>query len=353
MASRNMGEAGRSGKPLANAESRNPSAQAPVNWLMRLARLSFLFLQISSVVAAQETDPLRRIRDFRLAGNLAQARELADQRLAGDSLDPSLAVHLHLELARIHDRIGLHQNTRPVAAAMEHVRAAAAAVRKPNPPLEAAIELARAEYLYRTELGKREFPGATASARRAVAAYQRLGDRHGEAEAVHLLGLISLQRGDLKAARQVLDRSLALDSAAGARAEFQGEYERHIGYVALFEGDTAAAIPHLERSLALRRQVGAIDASLFAATTLAGALVDQGRLEDARPHVLYAMTVAAGLDSPYGRAQLALVVAKLYRLAGERDAARIAFETALKVAESVGAQGLARAARSGIADLAE
>jgi len=321
--------------------------------LMRLAQLSFLLLQISSVVAAQEPDPLRRIREFRLAGDLARAGELAEERLAGDSLDPSLAVHLRLELARIHDRVGLHQNTRPVAAAMEQVRAAAAAIREPNPRLEAAIELARAELLYRAELGKREFSEATTSARRAVAAYQRLGDRHGEAEAVHLLGLISLQRRELKAARQVFDRSLALDSAAGARAEFQGEYERHIGYVALFEGDTAAAIPHIERSLALRRQVGAIDASLFAATTLAGALVDQGRLEDARPHVLYAMTVAAGLDSPYGRAQLALIVARLHLRAGEPDAARIAFETALKLAESVGAQGLARAARTGIGELAD
>ena len=333
--------------------ARKGSGAPPRRSISAGARLSVLLLQISSVVAAQETDPLRRIREFRLAGDLAQARELAEQRLAGDSLDPSLAVHLHLELARIHDRVGLHQNTRPVAAAMEQVTAAAAAIREPNPRLEAAIELARAEYLYRAELGKREFPGATASARRAVAAYQRLGDRHGEAEGVHLLGLISLQRGDLKAARQVLDRSLALDSAAGARAEFRGEYERHIGYVALFAGDTAAAIPHLERSLALRRQIGAIDASLFAATTLAGALVDQGQLEDARPHVLYAMTVAAGLDSPYGRAQLALVVAKLYRRAGERDAARFSFETALKLAESVGAQGLARAARTGIGELAE
>lgn len=320
---------------------------------MRLARLSFLLLQVSSGVAAQETDPLRRIRELRLAGDLAQARESAEQRLAGDSLNTSLIVHLRLELARIHDRIGLHKNTRPVAAAMEQVKAAAAAVRKPDPRLDTAIELATAEYLYRAELGKREFPDATASARRAVAAYQRLGDRHGEAEAVHLLGLISLQRGDLKAARRVFDRSLALDSAAGARAEFQGEYERHIGFVALFAGDTARAIPHLERSLALRRQVGAIDASLFAATALAGALVDQGRLEAARPHVLYAMTVAARLDSPYGLAQVALIVGRLHRRAGEPDAARIAFETALKAAESIGAQGLARAAKGGIGELAE
>ena len=319
---------------------------------MRLAWLSLSLFHLWSGLAAQEPDPVHRIRELRVAGDLAQARALAEQRLAGDSLDPSLAVRLRLELAAIHDRVGLHQNTRPVAAAMEQVRAAAA-MRVPDPRLEAAIELARAEYLYRAELGKREFPEATASARRAVAAHQRLRDRHGEADGVHLLGLIALQRGDLKDARELFDRSLALDSAGGARGEFQGDYERHVGFVELFEGDTAGAIPHLERSLALRRQVGAIDASLFAATTLAGALVDLGQLDAARPLVLYAMTVAARLDSPFGRAQLALVAGRLHRRAGEPDAARSSFETALKLAESVGAQGLVQAAKAGIKELTE
>jgi tetratricopeptide (TPR) repeat protein len=319
--------------------------------MMWLAPLTILLVQGWPTVPTQEIDPLTRIRELRLRGDLVQARALAEERLAGDSLDVSDEVHLRLELARIHDRVGLHHQTRPVAAAIQQVDAAAAVIQGPSPRLEAAIDLARAEYLYRAGTGSSEFPGAAVHARRAVAAYQHLGDKHGEAESVHLLGLIHMQLGDLNEARILFDSSLALDQAAGERPVFLGEYERHIGFVDLFEGDTAAAIPHLERSLAFRRQAGAIDASLFAATSLAAALVNQGRTEEARPHVLYAMTVAAALDSPFGRAQLALVAARLHARAGEPDAARLSFETAVRLAESIGAQAIAREARTGISEL--
>jgi tetratricopeptide (TPR) repeat protein len=231
---------------------------------------------------------------------------------------------------------------------MEQVEAAAAAIGGSSPALEAAVELMRAELLYRSEIDGREFPAATVQAHRAVQAHRRLRDWHGEAEGVHLLGLIHLQRRELPAARTLFDRSLALDRAAGERPFFRGEYERHIGFVELFEGDTTAAIPHFERSLALRRQVGATDASLFAATTLAATLLGLGRTEAARPHVLYAMTAAAGLDTPFGRAQLCLVAGRLHAQTGDHDAASRSFETALALGDSIGAQAIVQQARTGM-----
>lgn len=317
---------------------------------MRGTWLSILLLHGPIAAPAQEPDPLAPIRALRLRGELVTARALAEQRLARGSLEVSREVGLRLELARIHDRVGLHHNTRPVAAAMEQVDAAAAALHRPEPALEAAIGLARAELLYRAEMGG-GFPAATAEAQRAAEAFRRLGDRHGEAESVHLLGLIHLQRRELGEARAQFDRSLALDCAGGERPFFRGEYERHVGFVALFEGDTAAAVRHFERSLALRREAGAVDPSLFASLTLAGALLDLGRAESARAPITYATTVAAGLDSPFGRAQLGVVLGRLHARTGQPDSAAAAFREALRLADSLRARGVARQAGVGLEEI--
>jgi hypothetical protein len=69
--------------------------------------------------------------------------------------------------------------------------------------------------MYRAEMNARQFPSATEHARRAVELYRRLGDRHGEAEAVHRLGLIELQRRNLGAARLLFEESRELDVAGG------------------------------------------------------------------------------------------------------------------------------------------
>jgi hypothetical protein len=144
------------------------------------------------------------------------------------------------------------------------------------------------------------------------------------------------------------EESRTLDLAAGERPFFQGEYERHIAFVELFEDDVDAAIPHLERSLALRRQSGAIDASMFAATTLASALVAAGRAEEAREPLLYAMTVAASLASPVGRARNELIAGRLFAALNDTGAASLAFEQAAQLADSLGAEGLGAEARTGL-----
>jgi tetratricopeptide (TPR) repeat protein len=298
--------------------------------------------------AAQDADPLASIRQLRLRGALTEAQALAERDLRDASGNPGREIALRLELARIHDRTGLHRNTRPVAAVLEQIEAAAALAGATGPAHRAQVELARAEYHYQAEMAGRTFPTASAHARRAIALFQQVGDGHGEADAVHLLGLIHLQRRELEPARALFDSSLARDRAAGERAFFRGEYERHIGFVFLFAQDAPAAIPHLERSLALRREVGALDASLFAALSLASALVDLGRLDDARPHLLYALMVAERIDSPAGKAMTGLALGRLHQRAGDGEAARVAFELALAAAESIGYASIATQARAAL-----
>ena len=299
---------------------------------------------------SQTTTIVDEVRDLRLWGSLAQAQALAEAGLAKSPFDVSVTVRLHLELARIHDRTGLHYNNRPVAAAMAHVDSAAS-LPGLSPGLVASIDLERATLVYMAGRISRDFRSAEVQAHSAARVFRSLGDRHGEAEAIHLVGLIHLQRGELVEARKYFDHSLELDKEGGSRLFFGGEYGRHIGMVELMEGDSVSAVEHFERSLSLRRQMGARDASLFAATTLSATLIGLGRIDDARTHLLYGMTVAAGLDSPFGRAQLSNIAGMFYLRTGERDAAQASFETALAIAESIKAGGIAQQARNRIVEL--
>ena len=306
---------------------------------MRLVVICLAFVLVIVAAHAQQQDPLSKVRTLRLQGNLAEAQSLAELQVEQNVGGRHLAVSMHLELARIHDRIGLHHNTRPVVAALENIDNAASMVTRTDIAQLAMIESARADYFYRAEMAAREFPRASQYAHSAIAQFQNIEDLHGEADATHRLGLIHMQRGDLEEAKLLFEKSRTLDRAAGERVFFSGEYERHIGFVYLLSGDVATAIPFFERSLAARIEAGATDASMFAAVSLASALVGVERFEEAKPHLLYAMTIAQQIGSPVGKVRAAATLGQVYEHEGDFDAARDAFETALRNAENVGYAG--------------
>ena len=314
--------------------------------------LLYLVLLAAAEVPGQQSDTLAQVREMRLAGDLEQAQAVAVAALA-TSPETLERFELHLELARIHDRFGLHRNTRPVAESLAHVEQAAmiAIANAGNAYIQAATELANADYYYRAEMSEREFSVAEGHARNAIAAFQDLDDAHGAADAVHRLGLIEMQRRNLDSARDLFERSLQLDIEGGARVFFRGEYERHVGFVILLQGDTEAAVPYFERSLAARREAGAIDASLFAAGTLASALVELDRLDEARPVLLYAMNVGEQVDSPVGRARVGLTLARLRAKEGDVPRARSAYELTIALAESVGYRSVSETALSELQEL--
>ncbi len=296
-----------------------------------------LTLAVPAVADDALAGTLDRLRRLRLEGALTEAIELAERELADPRLYPNQLAALHLELARIHDRIGLHQNSRPVAAVMHHIREAQRLTKARTPGERAAILLAKADYHYRA----RDYPEATPLAEAAIQWFQHAGDVHGEADAAHKLGLIHFQRGEYDPARELFDRSLELDRQAGERLVFCGDYQRHVGFILLRQGDTAAAIDYFERSRACRCQAGAIDASLFAANTLGSALVDVGRLDEARPHLTYAMAVAEKIDSPSGKARVGLVLGRMHERQQNPEEARDAYRSALRAARSIGHDSIA------------
>ena len=74
-----------------------------------------------AALAGQTNDAVEQVRVLRLSGSLESAERLAEERLSESGVSVEEQVALHIELAFIHDRYGLHRNTRPVPAAMQHV----------------------------------------------------------------------------------------------------------------------------------------------------------------------------------------------------------------------------------------
>lgn len=311
--------------------------------------LSLMLLASFGFVAA-DGQRLDEIRSLRLAGKLTAAQARCEQALA-NSPSSRDAVMLHLELARIHDRFGLHNNTRPVAAALRQIEAAASVADADDERSRADIELAFADYFYRAEMPERVFAKAIDHAQRAIAMFTELEDWHGRADAVHRLGLIRMQQGRYAETRELFDESLTLDINGGARTFFLGEYERHIGFVDRFTGDMEGAIVHFERSLQARREAGAIDASLFAAVSLASTLIETGKAEQAAGPLHYALEIAQDIGSRYGEAITLLAFGHFHIRMGQTDEARAALERAAEVARTIDSSSIERRAYEALANL--
>lgn len=270
--------------------------------------IALLILIAASPVATGST--IEEIVALRLSGDLDSSLAGAEQLLeATDNAGEKIL--LHLEIAEIFDRVGLHQNTRPVAEGLANINAAAELSKHNDDLYEANVELAYAKYYYSIEMQDREFTSAMRHANKAKTLFRTKGDLHGEAEAVHRLGLIQFQQRNLDSAAALIDESLRLDQQGGERTFFRGEYERHIGFVHHVSGHPEVALPHYERSLEARIEAGAIDASMFAAITLASVLVDLSRPQEARAHLDYAMGVAERIPSPVGRSRAQRVIDRI------------------------------------------
>jgi tetratricopeptide (TPR) repeat protein len=278
---------------------------------MRIRASGWALAVLLTVTAAHGADVLGEVRSLRLSGDLDLAAARVAQAMQAEPLTPRLELDLRLELARIHDRRGLHEDSRPVRAALAEITRADGLAAKLGTAAAAAVALAFAEYYYRAEMAERDFTRATAEAEKALELFVATGDYHGQAEAVHRLGLIQLQRRELDRALALFDESLRLDERGGARVFFRGEYERHAGFVYWLRDEPADAVPYFRRSLKCRLQAGAIDASLFAAISLASALERTGDPEEARQHLLYALRIANEIGSAEGRARAQQILERL------------------------------------------
>ena len=175
-----------------------------------------------------------------------------------------------------------------------------------------------------------------------------MGDKHGEADVVHLMGLFHFQKRELESAQKLFDESLELDSAGGSRELFLGEYHRHVGYLNYFAGNIDEAVPHFEKSVAYRIRVGAIDPVLFAAWTLGAVLVEAGRLDEAEKHLHDALVIAERLNSPVGISRVTIAIGQLHEARNDLTKAVSAYRRALDAAESVRYVSISKYARAAL-----
>ncbi|MFL5576319.1 MAG: tetratricopeptide repeat protein [Gemmatimonadaceae bacterium] len=194
------------------------------------------------------------------------------------------------------------------------------------------------------------------------------------AEAVNAEGAVHLLRGDLDAARPLLEEALALATEPRVRgnvllniatmaaragdlataARYSGEavanYER-AGYergvlIALNNaaastiehGDAAAALPVLDRAGALARRLQDLDLLLLTVRNAAEALVSCGRLEEAEARVGEAIGFFVNASNTLRRAECLVILGDIHVRRGgeaERDTAAQCYRRARELAGSI------------------
>jgi tetratricopeptide (TPR) repeat protein/transcriptional regulator with XRE-family HTH domain len=114
-----------------------------------------------------------------------------------------------------------------------------------------ALTAALAEFL------RHDGPWADAITRHAAAvqAAQRVGDRLGQANALHELGQVRWHTGDYPAAAQAQEQALAIYRDLGSRLG-QANALNYLGHVRLHTSDYPAAAQALEQALAIYRDLG-------------------------------------------------------------------------------------------------
>ena len=312
---------------------------------------SLAFLVAGSPDCTVTPKTIAEIRNERITGSLAVAESEARQLLECPDLKGGHRLALQIELAKTLDRVGLHHNTRPVVESLEILRKAEAGVGANDTAAQAAIELALAEYFYRSEMSERQFTTAFEHARRAQRLFRELDDSVGETDAVHRLGLIELQKGNFQEARELFDLSLELSRDGPHRPIFLSDYHRHIGFVDRAAGDHVEAIRHFERSLEYRNEAGSKDYGLFARTMLGIALIDADRPAEAKPYLVQAVEIAHALSSPVGELRATYALGKLHEALGDVPEALRSYREADELATELGVASIQKAAQDGVARL--
>jgi len=279
----------------------NPQLETPADFVAEISRFT----------ADIDDDAFENVRRLRLEGQLGKAEETALDYIDGNDSSIDQKHRMRLELATIYDRQSLHDGTRPSVKALGQLRDIETDTSTPSAEVQAGLNYGFARYFYRAEMPDRKFEVAEQYATRAMGAYESLGDNYGQADAVHLQGLIEMQRGNYEAAGVLFDESLQLDKLAGARIFFRGEYDRHMGFVLYLKGKTEESLPYFRRSVEAREAAGATDPLVFAMITLASILNELGNDEEALPIAKDALTSARMIGSKVAQSRAQTVIDRI------------------------------------------
>jgi eukaryotic-like serine/threonine-protein kinase len=193
-------------------------------------------------------------------------------------------------------------------------------------------------------------PSAALYYRRALVAYEDLGDAHGKALAHHNLGMLAADAERWAEAEQHFAACLGVARAAGD-AHLEALCRVNRAEVQLAQGETAAARAGVETARWIVDMTG--KRSDLADIERVLALCDraEGKLDQAEGRLQQARTLAAELGAPLTGAEAAHELGRLYHAMNRADEARHYFELAVRGYTELGAESDAARARAELATL--
>ncbi|MBT2228201.1 tetratricopeptide repeat protein [Nonomuraea sp. NEAU-A123] len=182
-----------------------------------------------------------------------------------------------------------------------------------------------------------------------LAAARAAGDAYAEAKMLNRLGLSLNDLGRYDDAVARFDEALEIWRRLGERGREAGSLRR-LGLVAAGRGDHDAAIARFTASIAMYRELGADRKAALGLTDLAGVLVAQGRGPDAVIHLEQARGLLRGVDDPYNRARVGILLgyAQIDHEQADRE-----LRSALEIMSQLGSSVGRAAALEGLGELAE
>jgi predicted ATPase/DNA-binding SARP family transcriptional activator len=205
------------------------------------------------------------------------------------------------------------------------------------PRLEAQAHYALGDAL----TGVSDYAAARAELQSALACYERLNDRLGQAEALGLLAIIQMEQGDLAAAGETYRRAIEICRAIGYR---YGEARNlaNYGNVLNFQNRIPEALRYYDEAVTAFRVIG--DARGEAKTRANIASIYHFVLGDdatAAAHAEAALAYFRQAQDPVGTAQCLGILGEIAQRQGDEETARARLEEGTRTALAAGERWIA------------
>ncbi len=241
------------------------------------------------------------------------------------------------------------------AAAARKLEAAARLTAQPQPGARQQageqLDLARAEFrqagdragearaVLRSAWNKYALlsPDGLETARLAVTLYRDAGDTLGLADALDVLGLLTLRNGDLAAAQDYLSESVALATTSG-QPVFEVKARNALGITYGRTGDAERAVQEFQRALATARVTHSVDLEQYILNNLGIATKDLGDYRRSLETYSQALALSRSRGDRLIEATALNNMGNLYRILGEYQKALECHEKALTIARDIGNQ---------------
>jgi tetratricopeptide (TPR) repeat protein len=164
--------------------------------------------------------------------------------------------------------------------------------------------------------------------------FEEIGDERSAHHLLLRLGYTAFHQGRLDEARELANRSVALDPGARHRRD-NAIALGLLGNVERAAGDHAAAVPYLTQSLAAAREIGWSWWEEGILNSLAGAALRLGKLDEAESHALEGLAAARRINAPRGTVAVLANLSRIASAQGDRERAGLLWG-AVEAAEARG-----------------